>query len=787
MKSTTSIFSASFRGLRCVAPATASFFLSLLGSADAALNATTVSRVTRPSSSTYGAEQISGITYAGGNLYYAVDDNDKKLYPITLSISRSNGSLTSSGISIGAGVEMIGANDAEGCAFDPFSGAVWVSEETDARIREYDPVTGEKWRDAPVPSVQKNYVGNYSLEALTISGDGKTMWTANEEALKVDGELSTNSVGSVVRLTRFIRNSVRDNWTASGEWAYETQPIGTAKDSNTRSGVSGLCALPDGTLLVLERRCYDGGLFPDFNIRIYQAVFSGATDVSSFASLKDASYTKTSKTLLWQYTHGTDMPNYEGICLGPCLSDGSCVLVVISDGGSYAEESVVTIKLTGLGKFDELYFDDFEDGTAEPVGGPYRYLDGQTVTAAVQSLTGNPYEPQLRVQPYWSAPENGADGLGSTAVFTVSADDRLTWSSVTNPALPLLATDSFERYAVGAEPADMAEGWSGDGVVAEVSYSPATPPGYPLQGESHSRVLLVDGDALRSYVALPGAGSRFDAMLRVSRQRPDSPLPAVDSATDRLMLFFDLDGHPRLRHMAANASGVIDTVLSDRSYADGDWVRVSFMLEPSGGVLWCQVWIDGEPALTTAGVRSPTDTRSPGPWHRCMPVPGAFAGISSVLFRGTGAVDDLMLSESARAFEFDVSSGSVRTNGVPKKWLSEAGLPWDVALDVDGDGFSSFDEYLVGTDPWSEAEGDCLRVLDAGFLADGRYEMHFLGRRDRASFAMLSSDCLGVPVEDWSAEGNAPVASGTGTNRWTSPVAPSGEARFYMPKAVLAD
>ena len=30
---------------------------------------------------------ISGITWAGGDLYYAVDDNDGKLYPLTLTTS----------------------------------------------------------------------------------------------------------------------------------------------------------------------------------------------------------------------------------------------------------------------------------------------------------------------------------------------------------------------------------------------------------------------------------------------------------------------------------------------------------------------------------------------------------------------------------------------------------------------------------------------------------------------------------------------------------------------------
>ena len=261
-----------------------------------ALTVTTVSQVTRPSSATYGAEQISGITYAGGDLYYAVDDNDVKLYPLTLAINRSNGSLASSGITVGTGVTMASSHDMEGCAFDPASGKVWISQETSALIREFDPATGELTRSAPVPAVQKQYAGNYSLEALTISGDGKTMWTANEEALKVDGPLATNTVGSVVRLTKFTRAAVRDNWTPAGEWAYVTQPIGTAKDSNTRSGVSGLCALPDGTLLVLERRCYNPeGFFPDFNIHSINIqelrLFSGIERTSVNSKRRDVPLT----------------------------------------------------------------------------------------------------------------------------------------------------------------------------------------------------------------------------------------------------------------------------------------------------------------------------------------------------------------------------------------------------------------------------------------------------------------------------------------------------------------
>ena len=114
-----------------------------------AISVTKGSVYTRPSGATY-PDPLSGITYAGGNLYYAVDDNDKKLYPLTLAIG-TDGSLASSGITIGTGVTMSGVADAEGCAFDPCSGKLWVSDETGAKIREYDPETGELFRTAPRP------------------------------------------------------------------------------------------------------------------------------------------------------------------------------------------------------------------------------------------------------------------------------------------------------------------------------------------------------------------------------------------------------------------------------------------------------------------------------------------------------------------------------------------------------------------------------------------------------------------------------------------------------------
>ena len=205
----------------------AAAFSGIVLSAEAELHAVKVSEVSRPEKN---PEQLSGITYAGGNLYYAVDDEENKLYPIRMSIDRDKGTITHQEIDLGITLTnsipgSTAFSDVEGCAFDPASGNLWVSQESGALIREVDPKTGRLLRSASVPSIMTNYYGNYSLEALTISGDGKTMWTCNEEALRCDGQKASFTTGTVVRLTRFIRASVYDNWTPSGQWAYETEAI----------------------------------------------------------------------------------------------------------------------------------------------------------------------------------------------------------------------------------------------------------------------------------------------------------------------------------------------------------------------------------------------------------------------------------------------------------------------------------------------------------------------------------------------------------------------------------
>jgi hypothetical protein len=576
------------------------------------------------------ALELSGIAWAGGNQYYAVEDQTGTLYPLTISVNSPGGSSCT----VGTPVTLANASDLEGCAWDPGSSTVWVSmESTSTPIREYNPTTGEQLRTAPVPSIFiSNRRGNYSLEALTISGDGLTMWTCNEESLTCDGERSTTSSGCYVRLARFTRPTLRANWVADGQWAYQTDPLrsSTSLASTPRSGVSGLCALPDGTLLVLEREF--SGL--SFRLRYYTVDFSGADNIETLAAFDASLYTAVSKTKVYENSGG--MANYEGFCLGPRTASNQAALVAIADGGGSASAYVQHLKLTGLDIAAVTYTGP---AGAEPVGGPFRYVAGSTVSATLPTA-GDPYESDLRAHANWST--GGAIGDGSTASFTPAAgESTFAWSFSTNNALALLATDSFERTPVGDEADDIAN-WSGDGWVAEETYAAPTS-GYPLPLETHTRVLSVDGDVERDYTDAPGKGSRLELDVRVTRETAESHVAEVETPL-QVALYFDEQGRPTLQHMAADGSARATTTLSSQTFANGDWVRIGITFDYTTGAAgtgWCQVSINGAPCSTTAGVAAPTRTNASGPWYRI--VGSGATKVSTLTLKGNGAVDDVAL------------------------------------------------------------------------------------------------------------------------------------------------
>jgi hypothetical protein len=271
-----------------------------------------------------GAEELSGLTYAGGTTYYTVSDSGPGvLWVLDIAVDPANGRITEARVD--RSLSMPGLQgDIEGVAYRGTARSVLVSDESNSTVREYSIASGKQIGVLKVPPIFKKIRNNFGLESLSIA-DGK-LWTANEEALLGDGSRSTAQAGSWVRLQRFDRSGK-----PNGQWAYCTEPISQMSPftTATRSGVSDLLALPGGGLLVLEREL--GGVVPEFWTRIYEVSFTGASDTSSVKSLLKERFRPAKKRLLWE--HKFRVTNYEGITLGPTLADGSRSLLLISDDG----------------------------------------------------------------------------------------------------------------------------------------------------------------------------------------------------------------------------------------------------------------------------------------------------------------------------------------------------------------------------------------------------------------------------------------------------------------------
>ena len=279
-----------------------------------------------------GPEGMSGVARIGGNRYFSVDDRGGMLHEVEIVLNEedSDGVCTTK-----RSVRLEGRVDLEGCAYDPLDGRVWVSDEHDTSVRQFDSGTGKETARVELPEVyRKNVRPNRSLEGLTVSPDGYRMFVANEDTLKCDGSVADNENGGVVRIQELVRTGKDASWVPTRQFRYRTERIdGSGFEGKSISGVSGLCAPGDGTLLVLEREMSQKNpLFPSFRARLYEIDL-------------DTDAVEPPKRLVWE--ENTMFANYEGICLGPTLKDGSKTLVLVSDGGGGADQNILVLALRG--------------------------------------------------------------------------------------------------------------------------------------------------------------------------------------------------------------------------------------------------------------------------------------------------------------------------------------------------------------------------------------------------------------------------------------------------------
>ena len=308
-------------------------------------------------------KELSGLTWAGGNQYYAVADGQSAIHPYTITLDPDDGHVVSA--TRGEAVPLLdadghawGGTDLEGIAFDAASGDVYLADEarsSDLRraIRRHRVSDGRHVGSVEVGAAAfrtRNFRGGHGLESLALTG--ATLWTANEDTLVADGPGSSRRGGGVVRLTQIAPGG------PVSQWAYLTEPSAGALPygAGAMSGVVDLAALPDGRVLVLERATSGSrapGDIGGFISRLYVVDVTGATDIASIDRLADLTpgedYHAANKRLLWsQFFSLFGGPNnFEGLALGPTLADGSRSLLLVADN-DVLPSNLFALRLTGI-------------------------------------------------------------------------------------------------------------------------------------------------------------------------------------------------------------------------------------------------------------------------------------------------------------------------------------------------------------------------------------------------------------------------------------------------------
>ena len=291
---------------------------------------------------------LSGITWAGGTRYYAVSDDvfthEIGLYPMTVELATNGLSIVSCALPPPTNrIQLAAAYDLEAVAFDAANGTVWAADETRGTVKEYRIADGSVVRALSLPDELRRPRSNLGIESLTLSEDGKTLWTCTEEALPRDGPRSSPTNGTTVLLLKYMRSTSKALFMLEGIYPYTTDAWTQPYDyhGKGRRGVSGLCALPDGSLLVLERELSFGGSKPwaaaataRLSFAIYH-VDPARGGTRSCASAAEKLQLASGGGPV--FTSG----NYEGVCLGPRLPDGKRSVLLISDSGDGVSQPLI--------------------------------------------------------------------------------------------------------------------------------------------------------------------------------------------------------------------------------------------------------------------------------------------------------------------------------------------------------------------------------------------------------------------------------------------------------------
>lgn len=276
---------------------------------------------------TVPAGNYSGITWLGGDRYAVANDKSPTagFHVMTILTDTKTGDIKDVKNEGFMTMSDKPNRDEEGICFVAPTNTVFVSSESDGQIIEYTLVGQQTGRKLNIPSEFTTTRSNCGFEALTYNASTHRFWTTTENTLKQDGAKPNikKKIANLLRLQSFGEDlqPKEQYWYLSDSSAVESL------EGKSILGVSGLTALDNGQIIVLEREIRETpkyiGSFVHVKLYLVNPSLQNPGDLLQ-------------KKLITEFrTHinlkNQNFANYEGICMGPKTEDGRQILLMVAD------------------------------------------------------------------------------------------------------------------------------------------------------------------------------------------------------------------------------------------------------------------------------------------------------------------------------------------------------------------------------------------------------------------------------------------------------------------------
>lgn len=215
----------------------------------------------------------------------------------------------------------------------------YVCSEQGPHLFELD-AKGRSRGEIALPARFREARSNKSLESLTMSPDGRYLFTTNEAALERDGERATREAGTRVRILRLDRNGG-----PPVQFAYATD---ASPHEGGDWGVADLAAKSDRELFVLERgwahgkgntvRVYETSLDAHASCAEVDELTASSPILAKTLRVDIGSFCPSNCPLPRQPQPAAILDNYEGLAIGPTLPNGRPSLLLVSDDNGRADQ-----------------------------------------------------------------------------------------------------------------------------------------------------------------------------------------------------------------------------------------------------------------------------------------------------------------------------------------------------------------------------------------------------------------------------------------------------------------